>query len=180
MKIKHLQSVLLVIDVQEKLLPAIDQHEVVLETSLWAVDLANSMGIPVVVTEHCPDKIGGTVPVLRDKLQESQRISKTYFSAVTEGNLLSKIPTDKKQIIVVGTEAHVCVLQTVLDLVEENYQVFVLEPGIGSRNSQDKYLAVERMRQNDVEIITKEMLAFEWLERAGTAVFKEVLRKFIK
>lgn len=143
------------------------------------MNLAQRLTIPVLVTEHFPEKIGLTVASLRNKFGEDQIIAKTYFSAVPEGDLVKKLQ-GKQQVIVMGTEAHVCVLQTVLDLLEKNYAVFILESAVGSRKQKDKKSALKRMQQNGAEIITREMLAFEWLEKAGTATFKDILHKFIK
>lgn len=180
MKILPHNSTLLVIDIQEKLLPKIYDGENVLKDVIWSVDLAKTIGISMILTEHCPDKIGTTPAVLREKFDESDIISKSYFSAVSQGNLLNCIQKERKQIIVVGTEAHICVQQTVLDLLQIDYEVFILESAIGTRNPDDKMRAIDRMKQNGAEIITKDMLAFEWLEKADTALFKTILNNFIK
>ncbi|KFC20431.1 isochorismatase family protein [Chryseobacterium sp. FH1] len=180
MKIKFNNSSLVVIDIQEKLQPAINENKKVLDTVLWAVDLALLMGVPIFATEHCSEKIGLMPNDLRRRFPENNIISKVHFSGVTDGGLLKKFDAEKDQIIVVGTEAHVCVMQTVLDLLHHQYSVFVIESGIGSRNDDDKKTAIERMRQNGAEIITKEMLAFEWLDRADHHQFREILKNFIK
>jgi len=180
MKILPAYSTLLVIDIQEKLLPKIYDNENVMKNVHWAVDLARTIGIPAILTEHFPDKIGTTPAALREKFEENTIVSKVYFSAVREGNLLDKMEKDRKQIIVVGTEAHICVQQTVLDLLELDYSVFILDTGVGTRNPNDKERALNRMQQNGAEIITCDMLAFEWLEKAGTELFKTVLHNFIK
>ena len=180
MKISPAKSTLLVIDVQERLLPKIDQKEQVIKTAIWAIELANTIGIPVVLTEHFPEKIGRTPRALRSKVSESNIVSKTYFSAVADGKLIKNFDENRKQVVVVGTETHICVLQTVLDLMAIGYHVFVLDAGVGSRVPNDTIRGLERMKQNGAEIITQDMLAFEWLEKAGTAMFKEVLERFIK
>ena len=180
MKILPSNSTLLVIDVQEKLLPKIHENQEVLKNVNWTVDLARIIDIPILLTEHCPAKIGTTPADLREKFETTEIIEKTYFSAVRQGNLLDKIQKERNQIIVVGTEAHICVQQTVLDLLELDYQIFIIDTGVGTRNSNDKERALERMKQNGAEIITPDMLAFEWLEKAETQLFREVLHKFIK
>ncbi|HAS86036.1 MAG TPA: hydrolase, partial [Candidatus Competibacteraceae bacterium] len=81
---------------------------------------------------------------------------------------------------VVGTEAHVCVQQTVLDLLAIGRQVFVVDDAVGSRRSRDKELALQRMQQNGAEIVSREMVVFEWLEQANTPVFRDVLKRFIR
>ncbi len=180
MKILPSNSTLIVIDLQERLIPKIHESEELLKNIIWTVDLAKTIGIPMILTEHCPHKIGTTPSILREKFDASEIISKTYFSAVREGNLLKNIQKERKQIIVVGAEAHICVQQTVLDLLEFGYQVFILDSGVGTRNLNDKEKALQRMQQNGAEIITPDMLAFEWLEKAETELFKTVLNQFIK
>ncbi|MCV6340164.1 isochorismatase family protein, partial [Pseudomonas aeruginosa] len=86
----------------------------------------------------------------------------------------------RRQFVVCGSEAHVCVLQTVLDLLGRGREVFVVEEAIGSRRSSDKALAVERMRQAGAMIVSREMVAFEWMERAGSDRFREISRNFIR
>jgi nicotinamidase-related amidase len=180
MKILPSNSILIVIDVQERLLPKIHESEEILKNVIWTIDLARTIGIPIILTEHCPEKIGTTPNIIREKFEESEIVTKTYFSAVREGNLLENIQKGRKQIIIAGTEAHICVQQTVLDLLELDYEVFILDSAVGTRNLIDKERALNRMQHNGAEIITRDMLAFEWLEKAETELFKIVLNKFIK
>ncbi|TPG45220.1 isochorismatase family protein [Flavobacterium pectinovorum] len=180
MKILPSNSTLIVIDVQERLLPKIHESEEILKNVIWAIDLARTIGIPIILTEHCPHKIGTTPDIIRDKFEETDIVTKTYFSAVREGNLLENIQKGRKQIIIAGTEAHICVQQTVLDLLELDYEVFILDSAVGTRNPIDKERALNRMQHNGAEIITRDMLAFEWLEKAETELFKIVLNRFIK
>lgn len=180
MRITPSKSLLLVVDVQSRLLPAIDNAESILANTVWMVNVAQTMGIPVLATEHCPERMGVTDPSIRTLLPESSIVEKEYFSAVSEGVLLQAPESDRQQWIVIGTEAHVCVQQTVLDLLAAGRTVFVVDDAVGSRNPRDKELALLRMRQNGAEIVTREMVAFEWLERANTPVFRDVLKRFIR
>lgn len=100
MKILPSNSTLLVIDVQEKLLPKIYENQDVMKNVIWAIDLAKIIGIPMLLTEHCPEKIGTTPAIIREKFEENDIVTKTYFSAVREGNLLEHIQKERKQIIV--------------------------------------------------------------------------------
>lgn len=104
-------------------------------------------------------------------------MQKTHFSAVTEGELLQAREAGRKQWVVVGTEAHVSVQQTVLDLLAMGRQVFVIEDAVGSRHSRDKELALQRMQRNGAEIVSREMVVFEWLEQANTPLFRDVLKR---
>jgi nicotinamidase-related amidase len=180
MRIKSDDSLLLVIDLQARLLPAIQSGDDVLANAAWMVDVAQALGIPVIATEHCPKSIGLTEAKLRTRLQENIIVEKTHFSAVSEGTLFRLPEASRKQWVVIGTEAHVCVQQTVLDLLALGRSVYVVDEAIGSRRARDKELALQRMRQNGAEIVSREMVAFEWLERANTQIFRDVLKRFIK
>ncbi|HBB77006.1 MAG TPA: hydrolase, partial [Pseudomonas sp.] len=85
-----------------------------------------------------------------------------------------------KQFVICGCETHVCVMQTVLDLLAHGSQVFVVEEAVSSRRASDKELALQRMRQAGAQIVSREMVAFEWMERAGTELFKSISREFIR
>ena len=180
MRIKPNDSLLLVIDLQERLLPAIDGADDVLANATWTVDVAQTLGIPVLATEHCPNSIGLTEPNLRSRLQQSAVLEKEHFSAVSEGRLLKMDNAQRQQWVVVGTEAHVCVQQTVLDLLALGRSVYVVEEAVGSRRCRDKELALQRMQQNGAAIVSREMVAFEWLERANTSTFRDVLKRYIR
>lgn len=180
MRIKASESVLLVVDLQGRLLPAIDGGEAVLSQATWLVDVAQMLGVPVLATEHCPQRIGLTEQGLRARFPADCIVEKTHFSAVAEGALFTGAATGRRQWIVTGTEAHVCVLQTVLDLLAGGHSVFVVDEAVGSRRARDKTLALERMQQQGAEIVSREMVAFEWLENAENPMFREVLSQFIR
>jgi nicotinamidase-related amidase len=180
MRIKASESLLLVVDLQARLLPAIDDGEAVLANATWVVDVAQAIGVPVLATEQYPQGLGQTEAGLRARLRTAAIIEKTHFSAVTEGDLLAAADAGRRQWIVVGTEAHVCVQQTVLDLLAAGREVFVVDEAIGSRRPRDKALALQRMQKNGAEIVSREMIAFEWLEQSNTPVFRDVLKRFIR
>ena len=192
------RSTLLVIDIQERLHPAIDQGDAVLAHAQWLVRVAQRIGVPVICTEQYPRGIGPTVPALRQLLPDSAVVEKIHFSAVAEctsaaagqgsagmgrdegGGIFAAPGGERRQFVVVGTESHVCVLQTVLDLLAAGRRVFVVEEAVGSRRASDKALALERMRRHGADIVSREMVAFEWLQRAGSDLFRSVSREFIK
>lgn len=173
-------STLLIIDIQERLFPAIHDAEAVLEHSAWLLAIARRLGVPVLATEQYSKGLGMTVPALRDQLNDSEILEKIAFSAVADPGLLQRPGGERRQFVVGGTEAHVCVLQTVLGLLAEDREVFVVEEAVGSRRPQDKALALERMRQAGAVIVSREMVAFEWMERAGTELFREISKQFIR
>lgn len=180
MKLDAHRSVLLVIDLQERLLPAIDGGASIIEHSAWLIGVARQLNVPVLFTEQYPQGLGSTAPDIAQLIQPDELLEKTHFSAVAEGNLLDHPSAQRKQWVVCGTESHVCVQQTVLDLLAAGRDVAVVEEAIGSRQARDKALALERMRQHGANIVSREMVAFEWLSKAGTPAFRSLLKHFIR
>ena len=176
------KSVLLIVDVQERLAPAIDEGEAVVRHCVWLAGVAARMGVPVVVTEHFPDKIGGTVADVKAAAVAAgaQFVTKEHFSAEADGCLRGTAIDDRRQVVVCGTEAHVCVQQTALGLRWSGRDVFVVADAAGSRRSSDRELAFARMRGHGIELVSREMVAFEWLRRGGTELFRGVNRDFIR
>lgn len=180
MAINAQQSVLLIIDLQERLLPAIDQGSAVIEHTAWLTGVARHLGVPVLLTEQYPQGLGPTAPAIAKLIRPEETLEKIHFSAVAEGNLLSHPAGQRRQWIVCGTESHVCVQQTVLDLLAAGRQVSVVEEAVGSRQARDKALALARMRQHGTDVVSREMVAFEWLQQANTPEFRAILKDFIR
>jgi len=180
MLIERDKSALLVVDIQERLLPHIHEGQAVLDHAVWLVKVAQRLGVPVMLSEQYPKGIGPTVAVLRGLTFPEAVGEKLHFSCVA-AKCLERLPgAERPQVVVAGTESHVCVLQTVLDLLGQGRQVFVVAEAVGSRRPADKALAIERMRALGAEIVSREMVAFEWLKQAGTEEFREVSREFLK
>ncbi len=180
MKLDANRSILLIIDLQARLLPAIEQGDHVVDHTAWLVGVARELGVPVLVTEHYPQGVGPTTEKILRLIKPDERIEKIHFSAVAEGNLLCHPAAQRKQWVVCGTESHVCVQQTVLDLLAIGLEVAVVDEAVGSRKATDKALALARMRQFGAQIVSREMVAFEWLHRAGTDQFRSVLKSYIR
>ncbi len=174
------RSVLLIVDVQERLLPAIYEGAQVLAHCLWLVRLAQRLQVPVVVSEHYPRGLDRSVSAVRELLPENAFVEKVFFSCMAAGALQPLPMFERQQWIVAGTEAHVCVQQTVLDLRAAEKSVFVVAEAVGSRRPFDRELALARMARNGAEVVSREMVAFEWLKRGGTDIFREVNRDFIR
>ena len=180
MLIERERSSLLVIDIQERLLPHIHEGQAVLDNAVWLVKLAQRLGVPVMVSEQYPKGIGHTVAVLRGLTLPEAVAEKLHFSCVAAKCLDGLSGSERPQVVVAGTESHVCVLQTVLDLRAQGKEVFVVAEAVGSRKPSDKELALARMRSHGIHIVSREMVAFEWLKRAGTDEFREISREFLK
>lgn len=175
------RSLLLIIDIQSKLAPHIHQGSKVVNTSQWLIEVARELDVQVRATEQYPSGIGSTVPPLAKLLNEHEVLQKMHFSALKEENIKNHLAElNRQQIVMVGTEAHVCCFQTAAELLEQGYEVFMVEEGLGSRDPRDKELALDRLKQAGARIVSKEMVAFEWLEKAGTDTFRKVSKGWIK
>ncbi|HSK40447.1 MAG TPA: hydrolase [Arenibaculum sp.] len=176
MLLEAARSVLLVVDVQERLVPAVAESQAVVRRIATLLRAAGPVGVPAFATEHYPSGIGPTVPELRGFLAEGTRLEKIHFSAAREPGLVGRVTAGgRDQVVVCGMETHVCVLQTVLGLRQAGVGCWLVADAVGSRRALDRELAIERMRGHGVEIVTAEMVMFEWLHRGGTALFREVL-----
>ena len=174
------RSLLLAIDLQEKMLPAVADHDELLRNCDWMVRVAQQIGVPVAAIEQYPDGLGRLAPAIRALLPPGATAVKTRFSSVS-AKCLGDLPgSDRAQVVIVGVESHVCVLQTALDLYHEGKEVYVVADCVGSRRALDRDLALARMRQEGVRIVSREMVAFEWLGEANTPLFRTVSREFLK
>lgn len=174
------RSQLLVVDLQERLLPVIHDRERLVGSIVWLIGAAQRIGVPVAALEQYPTGLGAVAKEVRDLLPEGSIGRKTHFSAVAEGCLPPLPGAERPQAVLIGVEAHVCLLQTALELLEEGKEVYVVADAVGSRREQDRDLALARMRQEGVRIVSREMVVFEWLGKAGTALFRDVNKAFLK
>lgn len=170
------RSVLLVVDLQERLLPVIAEKTIVADSVMFLMDVAQLLNVPVIVSEQYPRGLGPTVAPLSAHPAVTARFEKLKFSAA-EG-LAANLPpasAGRDQIVICGIETHVCVLQTALDLQAER-QVFVIADAVGSRRRSDHATALQRLRDSGCTVATAESAAFEWCEAAGTDVFRAISR----
>ena len=180
MRIKATDSTLLIVEIQERLFPVILDAAAMAEHTAWLQQVAKRVGVPVLLTEQYSKGLGPTIAALRNGVDEAAIVEKLHFSAAGDGELFQRAGGERQQFVICGCETHVCVLQTVLDLRERGNEVFVVEEAVSSRRASDKALALERMRQAGAVIVSREMVAFEWMERAGTEMFKSISREFIR
>jgi nicotinamidase-related amidase len=173
------QAVILIVDVQEKLLPAIHDFERVENNCSLLLRVAAQLQIPVIITEQYPERLGPTLGSLRQLAPHASLISKLRFSACVESTLDALEKLGRKTLLICGVEAHVCVLQTALDLVEREYSVFAARDAISSRTIENAEIGWQRMMRAGVLPTSAESAAFEMLQEAGTPDFKALL-PFIK
>lgn len=169
------QSVLLVIDIQERLAPAIHQADRVVERTRTLLSAAATLALPVLVTEQYPKGLGPTVAPVREALGTVEAFEKVHFSCAAAPGFLERIAaTGRTQVVLVGTEAHVCVLQTAIGLAGTAVTPYVVADAVSSRDPWQADLALARMRQAGVQVVSTEMVLFEWMHQAGTPAFKAI------
>jgi nicotinamidase-related amidase len=166
---------LLVIDVQEKLVPKIPTADALVRNIAFLLDAARLLGLTVQATEQYPRGLGPTVPDLARRLPE--RPDKTAFSccaipSVVEGFHRAACP----KVVLAGIETHVCVLHTALDLLALDFRVYVPIDAVGSRYAVDHETALRRLENAGAVLTTSETTVFEWVGGAGTPQFKEISR----
>lgn len=180
MLMKAKKSCLLIIDVQTKLSPAITGREQLLTRTKQLIEAASILDIPIIFTEQYPKGLGHTEPELMDMVREETVVEKVTFSCMGDKNFKKVLAaTKRKQVIVTGMETHVCVLQTVMQLLAADYTPFVVADAVSSRDLDDYRAGLVRMRDAGAISVTTEMVLFEWMERAGTDEFKQI-SKLIK
>jgi nicotinamidase-related amidase len=176
-------SVLVIIDVQQKLANAMPEgvRERLSSQIKILLTAAKVLNIPVIVTEQYPKGLGPTEAVLLDNLPIGTKIiEKICFSCLRSEDFRYQLAaTLRKQVILVGMETHICVLQTALALKQENYSVHVAEDGVCSRSKCNQYNALQRMRHAGVVISNVESVLFEWLGDAGHAEFKTLAKLIV-
>ncbi len=173
------RAFVLVVDIQEKLLPAIRNHESIVYASCKLLEVVSVFKLPVIVTEQYLQGLGTTVSKITSCLEKckTQTLEKATFSVCDEPVVRAAInKIDRPQAIVIGIEAHVCVQQSVLDLCAQDYDVFVCADAIGSRGQTDYEVSLSRMRQEGAYVTTVESVLFEMCNRCDTDDFKNMLK----
>lgn len=195
MMLEVADSQLVLVDYQSRLMPAIHEGTHVLANALRLARAAQLMQVPVLGTEQNPDKLGPNDAALRSACQKT--LSKMSFSAVGEGLLdwlrpparpaggnarslpkhlqkqVSQAP-ERNTVVLAGCEAHVCLLQTALELIEEEVDVWVVTDACGSRTERNRDAAFDRLAGAGAELVTTEMVVFEWLRTAEHPAFREM------
>lgn len=179
MKLSRQRSQLLVVDVQERLLPAISGGDAVAGRCAVLAQAARLLGVPVTISQQYPRGLGATVASVREAAgPQACLFDKMSFSCAEDASLgahLDMLASARPQIILCGIEAHVCVTQTALDLHARGLAVAVATDAIGSREPSSREVALLRLVQAGVTPMTSEMVLFEWIGVAGTPEFKTLL-----
>jgi nicotinamidase-related amidase len=171
------ETVLVVIDVQEKLFVHMAEKEKLAENLTELIRFAHIMKIPIILTEQYPKGLGQTIPQVKQLVQNLQPIEKVEFSCFGSQKFREALTkTQAKTLIIAGIEAHICVTQTAIEGLKNGYGIYVVEDATSSRRLEDKATAIHRIRQNGVTVVSTEMLIYELLKKAGTPEFKETLK----
>ncbi|MET1028302.1 MAG: isochorismatase family protein [Dongiaceae bacterium] len=176
MLIEHTKSQLLLIDLQARLVPVMAPGEDLVRQCGILIEAARELQVPVLASEQYPIGLGRTIPVLRDMLAVGEIYEKDEFSCLANAELQERLLRFDCQTIIAGIEAHVCVLQTAMALRAMGRPVYVVVDATASRRALSKQVALDRLAAAGAELVTTEMVVFEWLRRAGTPVFRKLIR----
>ncbi|UCV19082.1 hydrolase [Ferribacterium limneticum] len=176
MLIRRADSLLLIVDIQQKLAPAIHDSERVVANSVRLLEGAKLLGVPAFISEQYVKGLGPSLDVIRTAAVDAQFFEKTHFSCAAEPGVIDLLHAAKRpQIVLTGTETHVCVLQTAFGLQAAGFEVYLVADAASSRTPENRSAAIERMRAAGIGIVTTEMVLFEWLHQAGTDDFRKLL-----
>jgi len=175
MRVKKEDTIAVVIDVQKRLFPFISENEKISANIVKLIKGLKVLGINIITTVQYSKGLGDTIEPIQEALGNYKHMEKMSFSCCGFDDFISSLKSSgKKNVIICGIESHVCVLQTVIDLLENGFNPVLIEDCVSSRNLNDKKIAVERMRQEGAKISTYESILFELLEVSGTDTFKEI------
>ncbi|MGE3180142.1 MAG: isochorismatase family protein [Phycisphaerae bacterium] len=175
-KLDRVHAQLVLVDVQERLLPHIHDYERVQTRAQLVIKAANLMHLPITVSEQNPERLGASDPVLMEHLEDAEKITKMTFSLCADpGGRDRLLSLMRPQVMLIGVETHVCVQQTALDLLRMQLRPFVLADAVSSRHPEDREIALARMREAGVIVTTVESAVFELFHEAGTELFRKML-----
>lgn len=172
------QCALIVVDIQEKLLPPIFQKEMLVKNSKLLIRLAGILKIPTLMTTQYAKGLGNTVPEIASLLPQTEAIDKQMFSCFGSDvfcSLLKRMPGNRNTVLLCGMESHICVAQTALSALREGYLVHVASDAVSSRTEWNWKIGLERMRAAGAVISSTEMIMYELLRASNAAGFKELL-----
>jgi nicotinamidase-related amidase len=169
---------LIVVDIQQKLLPPIHEKERLVRNARLLIRLARMLGLPVLVTTQYAKGLGEVVPEIAELLPDGPRMDKTEFSCFGSNEFCSAIkalPRKRNTVLLCGMETHICVMQTCLEALNRGYLVHVASDAVGSRSEWNWKIGLDRMRDAGAVISSTEMMMYELLRGSGTPAFKQLL-----
>ncbi|APX90308.1 hydrolase [Brevirhabdus pacifica] len=176
MLIRAADSILIVIDMQERLVPAMQAPARTIRNAATLITAARAMDVPVLLTEQYPEGLGRTVPGIAKVSDGVPIFEKLHFSCMEDEAIRDAVAeSGRRQVVLAGMEAHICVVQTAASLMEDGFEVFVVSDATASRTLESETACIERLSAGGAGIVTTEMVVFEWLGRAGTDAFRQIL-----
>ena len=170
-------AVLVVIDVQGKLATLMYQQETLFKNVIRMIQAAKVLNIPIVWTEQIPDKLGETAPEIKQELSGMEPLIKTTFSCCGDNKFVTRLKElGRKQVLVTGIECHVCVYQTVMDLLGDSFDVHLVQDAVSSRIKENYFLGLEKMKEAGAKLTSVEMSLFEMLKVAEGDDFKQIIK----
>ncbi|WP_346796539.1 isochorismatase family protein [Halomonas sp. Bachu 37] len=181
MRLKAETSLFLMVDFQAGLLPVIDGGLQAASEAAWLGGVAHELNVPIWLTEQNPEKLGATEPSLLQDLPGYRLWQKNHFGVMEEKAFADALAASgRHQVVLCGTEAHICVMQTGLGLLEAGYELYWLTEATASRREEEAKLARKRVCQAGAVAVSGDMVAYEWLHRCDSEAFKRVHRHFLK
>ncbi|WP_222120391.1 hydrolase [Marinobacter piscensis] len=175
------QSIVAVVDVQGKLLTGVHKSEELVKNCSWLVKLADLMKVPVIGSEQYPDGLGHTEDSLRALIGPDNIYGKHAFACIDDPEFEKAFTAhDRKQVVLCGMESQACIIQSALRLLERGLEVFVVTDAISARNPEDTNISMRRMEQAGAQLVTREMVGFEWLRRSDAPEFKAFSKEFLR
>ncbi|MGO4525628.1 hydrolase [Microvirga sp. 2MCAF35] len=177
------RSHLIIVDLQARLMPAIHEGETILRNVRILLEAAKRLGVPVTVTEQYPKGLGTTIPPVQEALPaQAVTLAKTTFSAARNPGIVERVSGlrggGRSQLVICGTEAHICVLQSALEFKTSGLEVFVVADAVSSRSIHSVNAACARLLHAGCQWVTTEMVAFEWMGEAATEDFRALAPLF--
>jgi hypothetical protein len=171
------RTVIVAVDLQERLLPAIADRDRVVRNTVLILRLAEVLGLPVVLTTQYRKGLGETVAEVRDAAPNIEPLDKTSFGCFQDEAFLRRLSElgGRDQLVVTGVESHICVAQTVLGALEKSYQAHVVSDAVGSRTEENREVGLRRMERAGALISSAEMCVYELLGRSDAPAFKKML-----
>lgn len=175
MRITPENTFALIVDLQERMMPAIHEQERVVARTALLIEGLKALHIPMLVPRQYPKGLGDTVAPIREAVGEHSPMDKISFSVCRDENAMARIQAlGRKHVIVCGVEAHICVLQSVIDLCAKGFQPFLVCDCLGSRSPIDREFAIQRAKQEGALLTTAEAILFELLGEAGSDTFRAI------
>ena len=168
-------SQLLIVDMQEEALARISGNGEIVERSVWLAKAAAALGIPKLLSEHCSSNYGPTHARLREAFDTADVFEKDFFSVWSQSAMRKSLERrEASQMVLAGLESHGAILQSAIHMQQAGRQVFVVADAVGSRRALDHSLALQRLVEHGIQLVSSEMVLFEWTRRDGTPLFKQL------